>query len=47
MATGKSAGIARKVLNSSKRKKGVHSKKKSSTNKNSKLYKKPYNSQGR
>lgn len=44
----KSAGISIKGYRQrAKRKRpGVHSKKKSSKNKNSKLYKKPYNRQG-
>lgn len=38
--------IPKKNTNRVKRK-GIHSKNKSSKNKNSKLYKKPYNKQGR
>lgn len=44
----KSIGISIKGYRkkSKKRRPGIHSKKKSSTNKNSKHYKKPYNRQG-
>lgn len=43
----KSSSGGKVKLNSKKSKKGVHAKSKTSSNKNSKNYKKPYGSQGR
>lgn len=43
----KSAAVAKVVVSVKKKRKGIHSKKKSSKLKNSKSYKKRYNSQGR
>lgn len=43
----KSAPVSAYRIKPKKKRKGIHSKKKSSSNKNSKNYKKPYVAQGR